>query len=439
MKVKVMMMKHPHGFTLIEIAVAATMITTISAIGMAVFVHAQKTTMEARTRGQMERDAQLIHDSIQRDLQYFGAGVPAGCNSQTANTVLDGQFLRPVMRIGQDHAMAFLGDLPFPNSEFSGMAIPVELDSPFFQLNHRIAVASEISGSCVPPDTGASAAHRCDTTLATLIPGTYGPTDSCDSSQPNARTCPWGMNKWPSSAAADQVFWTFVDPGGNWYERSNKEPAPYANVTIDGRWVGIHLSHSVGDKDFQGSDLWDNSGGAYISMIDRVFWAIEDSTNNECTPTGAGVPGDCEVKRLQCWGRLTANNLYPSIVTGVADGFPNTGAIQPGNCTTGATNGGTGWETVATNVKDVRFKYFGTNATTPLVTPLGTSAVQLAAAICSDPVAGPLSPAGTKSQVRSVEVTVDLERAIPGTGTPPKTVRYTQSRRFVLPSRESTL
>jgi len=416
----------PAAFTLIEVLVALTIAAIVSTAAMAMFLTVRTTAVETATRAQLARDGQVALDLIAQDLRFFGAGVPLGVNGDAATTAASGKSLLPILRVARDDNLVFLGDLPYPNAELSGLTSLAYIGSSGSPA-HRPAVISETSGFCIPP-YGTTANLACRTSVTTLLPDLQSAADCTGSTTPidatptaaelqAARTCPWGMNKWLIGNGG-YVYLTIVDADGKWHERRNNS-GTIGNDDVDGKYLGTHLEHNFpasGDHDLGVPRFFAAAGGSYIGVLDRVFYAVEDTATPGTRCTGA-VGGDCALRRRQCWGRLEdpTASTFPAAGTTSFVGSSSTQA----NCTIASTpEDGTRWETVVTGVEDITFSYYS-NATTQLV---GSGTGQ------------PLSTAQA-GQVKAIEVEVRVRRRVPGTS-PSRFLSDVYRRRFFLPNQQ---
>jgi prepilin-type N-terminal cleavage/methylation domain-containing protein len=406
------------AFTLLEMIVALTIAGALSTSAIAMFLSVRTAALEADARAQVTRDGQVVLDTIENDLRFFGAGVPLGINDDVG-TSASGKRLLPILRVARDDNLVFLGDLPYPNAEFSGIAALAYLNS----SDHRIVVTSELSGSCIPP-VGSAGELACKTSKTTLLPDLQSAADCAGSSgsvgvSPTAaeleaaRTCPWGMNKW-LIGASDRIYFTIVDAKGRWHERTNRDNA-VGNSDADGKFKATHLEHEYpasGQHTFASSELFGDTGGSYVAILDRVFYAIEESSTPG-SPCKGTVGGNCILRRRQCWGRLEdpATATFPA---GGTSAFVGTSA-SIANC---AANDGTGWETVMSGIEDVTFRYFSDAATQ--VTGSGTG----------QPLA-----ATDAQRVKAIEVEVRMRRSVPG-AQPARTLADVVRRRFLLPNQQ---
>lgn len=323
------------GFTLIEVVIGLTMAVFLAATAMSFLVTIRKHAVEASVRAQMNRDGQVLLDLFEHDLVYFGAGVPFGLGPS-------GQDLIPAARRSHTHALAFVGDLPYPNTEVNGVMMVGGVTVGALSAS----VTSELSGACRPPGAAAAANRLCDTrrynSLGLPVVGS-----GCSTSALGARTCPWGMRKWQRDNNS-RVGVTLIRPDGTFdnYEHS----ADFSSLGA-GRIVDVsdtaHLDLSAGAP-FVGAD---SGVGSAFTHLDRVFWAIEQdgaAAGTECTTT-------CALFRRQCWapGGLPDNAGFPSFANAYYGIDQN-----PSGCVVNTPTDGTNWEKVASGISAAQFFYF---------------------------------------------------------------------------------
>jgi prepilin-type N-terminal cleavage/methylation domain-containing protein len=327
------------GFTLLELVVGMALSTLIAAAAALTFSTVRNSAAESGTRAQLDRDARVVLDMLERDLAYFGAGIPSGSCIDQGCAGID---LLPVLRVAASDGLVFLGDAPYPNAELNG-AMTVAYGGNHVlaggAANDIVAVSSEVSGSCVPHNIAATAANRCSSKASTLVPGVYADAD-CSEGNTGARTCPWAMGKLQGAAVRSHVV--VATANGDWYRRmwdgafEADESPPH---------VTLHFAHN---PDEPSVFIPNAERYTFLSQPDRVFWSFQGNT----------------LSRNQCWGPHAAPNApgFP-LETTTAPSAPT----DPLACTPGSE--GTGWETIATGVTSLSFRYFQ-NPTTELSAPL---------------------------------------------------------------------
>ncbi|MDP2340082.1 MAG: prepilin-type N-terminal cleavage/methylation domain-containing protein [Deltaproteobacteria bacterium] len=371
------------GFTLIELLVAIVGAIIITGVALEVLILINRSQKEVAIRGQLTRDAQLVIDMFENDLSYLGVGVPRGLRIAPTNfsAPITTHQLRPPIRIAVPDGIAFVGDLPYPNAELTGVVKFVDEDP---NGEGEIMVASELC-PCVP-EAAVPGNHRCDCTARTLVQGTFVAADNCKSTQLGGRLCPWGMNKWLTQSDG-KAYLILVDSSGSWHERrwtlttGNIETDEYGlNLKLDA-WQPTGDSSEVAVNTIDLPAFNQIIGSSYITQPDRVFWSFEKADGAAC-PAGAK---DCVLRRRQCWGRVRdpGTATWPKVQDG-----PFRSTATPDDCTPGTD--GTDWETVMTGVSAFTLRYF-TNSTTELT---GTWTL------------------AKSSQARLVEVALTVERTI---------------------------
>jgi prepilin-type N-terminal cleavage/methylation domain-containing protein len=382
---------HARAFSLVEVILALTISAVLMSAALITFSGGKYTVQESARRGQMARDAQLVVDMMSRDLASLGAGVPQGACLNGCSAVTE--TLTPALRRATSDAFAFVGDAAYPNAEISGAALLTRIAGDADSAS--VAMTAEVTGPCTPPATGASNAYQCTTSTTTPLAGAFVNTDNCNQAQPNARTCPWEMNKWQASNAVNAHL-TFVDAAGDFYQRRWD-----GTTAIVDNYYGITVQNETGGSSvLTRNNFYDPIGSGYISHLDRIFWSVEDAGGGTCDA------GDtCTVKRRQCWGRIEtpSDAAFPSAGT-AAFVSPS----DPLNCA--APNEGTGWETIVDGVTSFDITYFGANGVA---------------------IAAPVPVANLRS-VRSLVITMEVQERV---GQGPFLTHRVQQRLF-LPNRE---
>ena len=387
------------GFSLIEVTVALSIGAIVMTVAFNVFITAKGTAVEAATRGQMARDAQLVMDRLGKDLSYLGAGVPSGICGDASCT--NGSSLRPSVRRALSDNLVFLGDAPFPNADLPGAVTVTRFAGDANSTD--IAVSSELSDRCTPHAgaTIASTAYRCSTALSSLLvtpTALASPADDCFKDNETRRTCPWALNKWQLNGATPSVMnLVVVAPSGDFSVR--KWAGTYAVVN---NYDGIRLTAATAGPAILTRNVFFTAvGGAAFVSLDRIFWALEDAGGGACSGD------DCVLKRRQCWGEI--ENPDATDFPDENDTFFGT-AETISNCS--APQDGTPWVTIADHIESFTFRYF--QGTTELTAPL---------------IVGDLP------NVRAVDVELVIKVDVPGDG---PVLRHRVSQRFFLPNRDRT-
>ncbi len=367
------------GFTLLELILGASLALMIAGAAMGVLLGVQQMQRDAQSRNAIARDAQFAVEHLGYDLQYLGVGVPRG----TSLDSVTGE-LRPAVRIGTATYLAFIGDLPYPNSELNGIAvlndIKGETTPPDGGGDDEVIVTSELS-PCAPEATGAST-YSCQQHLVVALPIGATSADNCVEGAANRRLCPWGLGKWQSDGGGS-VSLVFTGPQGRWAHRRWS----IGNWTSVGQAAGPHLSH-IGTFDLPRAQFTANTSAAStVAQLDRVFYSLEATAGGACPNTGA-VGMNCVLMRRQCWGSLgdPGGSTFPAVGGGVIRSDSD-----PASCA--APSAGTPWETVVNGVDQLTFRYFRQPGT-ELFPPLDAT---------------------DASQVQYIEVHLVISRQMPGT------------------------
>ncbi len=415
------MSRQARGFTLIELMVALGMALVLTTSAVTVMVVAIRTQQEGTVRNEMARDAQLVLDTLARDLAYLGAGVPRGFEADTNGNVLGiGQTtgnipsasftaalaakqLRPTIRIGQEHYLAFLGDAPYPNAELNGLVSIGQFLDEGSDVQDEFAVSSELT-SCPPQVSASTSNYTCDTTDNSLLTDIGG--SNCHGTATTQPTCPWGLNKWQKTGTAPYVPLIFGALDGTWYRRQwDPDGLAFSTAGTSERLL-VHVEHwpSTAEADlpvnlFQSIAI----GGGMGATIDRIFYSLEPvGSSGDCTAW------PCRLMRRQCWfWDLGTHN--PDDAT-----FPKVGGtvMRSGSNPAGCTNAdrGTPWETIASDIESFSFRYYGVDDLTADLAPLD---------------------AAESSRTRVIEVEMTLRRRIPGSN-PARFFQHHARRRFWL-------
>jgi type II secretory pathway pseudopilin PulG len=367
------------GFSLVELVIGATMVLFISTMAMVVLVAVQNAHRDAQAKQGLARDAELILDTIGEDVKFLGNGVPRGLvltsgpgGPQTVNNAGSAQ-LRPPLRAAEPDAFAFVGDLPYPNADFTGVAMlgdivdAIPTDGDF----ETLIVTSELSG-CAPKRT-AGATYVCNSEQRTMVDIAATFSDRCTDAAMGARTCPWGLGKWqPNSSGETTVVLT--SPSGRWRRFQVEWSGGAVNDGSTSRVTGARLTNDVNNakEDFVNSA----AGAGAVAQIDRVFYSFE-----------SGI-----VYRRQCWGNFT--NVSAADFPGAGSAALTT-SDTPQACT--PPEDGTNWEAVADGISVFNVTYLQDRTSPGTLTPIGPSLTTLA----------------QTAQVSAMTVTVEVSRTLP--------------------------
>lgn len=417
------------GFTLLELVLGATLVLIISAVAMGVMVSVQAVQRDAQAKTVITRDAQLTLDTVARDLQYLGAGVPRGAELYVPG---GNMLMRPPIRIARADYIAFVGDLPYPNADVNGMAVLQNIGNPndptpaipdSAATRHHLHVSSELA-LCAPPDVApTTGSYTCRTGQHRLIEvGVPAPPDCEFANRLTSPTCPWSLGKWQATDGTADPFpveLIISNPLGMWVRR---KAIDFDNATFrDAVSVELDTSYpndSTGaagptNGDMQALDFVQRrSGASLIAQIDRVFYSLEKLDGTACAGTA-----DCVLRRRQCWGWGDADldptdGDFPDISNApIRSGDPLTSVD---NCV--PPNEGTDWEPIMHGIKSMQLQYF-----------------EKAAAV--DVVVNPSPWDADKSEdVMFIQIDVELERQLPSAapGAPPTKLSQKFTRRVFL-------
>lgn len=351
------------GFTLLELVIGSTISLAIASIAMGVLLLAQSTQRETQLKNAVTRDAMYVLDMIGGDIGFAGVGVPFGTDVDN----FAGR-LRPVFRVGDTRSLAFIGDLPLPNADANGLTVLA--DMPPGNTVSAMAVVSEL-GLCAP-SSGVDAFYDCNSTVGSLIAlGPIAGSDECGSVRMDARSCPWGLGKWQRDDDS-RLLVIMSAPDGRWAQRSVRLGP--ANGPLP---VGVNALVGMGFDGGpvpRGTFAQPRLGATTVATIDRVFYSLEKLSGGACDASAI----NCVLLRRQCWGEVfdPAAPGYP---------FPGAPAVtssqSPAGCT--APQAGTRWETVASGIESLTFRYFDVDGAV-LTTPLSAAALEAVAAVEAD-------------------------------------------------------
>jgi len=365
-------MNRRRGFTLLELVIGSTISLAIASIAMGVLLLAHSTQRETQLKNAVTRDAMYVMDMIGGDIGFAGVGVPFG---RDVDNFAD--RLRPAIRVGDERSLAFIGDLPLPNADANGLTVLA--DMPPGNTASAMAVVSELS-MCAP-SSGVDAFYDCNSTASSLMAlGPIAGSDECNSVRMDARSCPWGLGKWQRDDDS-KLLVVMGAPDGRWAQRSVRLGP--ANGPLP---VGVNALVGMGFDGGpvpRGAFAQPRLGATTVATIDRVFYSLEKLTGGACDPGAI----NCVLLRRQCWGEV----FDPS-----APGYPFAGAPavtssqSPAGCA--APQAGTRWETVASGIESLVFRYFDANGVV-LTTPLSAAALATVAAVEADLVISRRIPA----------------------------------------------
>src|SRR5262245_31168772 len=105
------------GFTLIELLVTSVVAIVMLTAALALFVQSISLQQKQRKRAEMKGSAALVMGQLTTELRQAGLGRPRGM--RVGSTSADERFPSSIM-VAEDHRIAFIADLPRPNSTFNG-------------------------------------------------------------------------------------------------------------------------------------------------------------------------------------------------------------------------------------------------------------------------------------------------------------------------------
>lgn len=267
------------GFTLIELLVTAVVAIIMLGAAMALFSRTVTEQHEQRRMAEMKRSAALVMGQLTTELRQAGLGRPRAIRLGTTNA---GNRFPASILVAEAHRIAFIADLPRPDSTFNGFSqLAVNqvrvMEGGSFPDN-ALALLNELNGTCdVLTD---SAACKTDTSSQLFDYPTSSSTHNCANSPGTARTCPWSLNRY-----RPDEYIIVADALGRWVEQRLRGTQVYA--TTNGR-VALELTTNLPDKMFA-----DGANQGWVSTPDRVFFQLNGELweRKQCWgPVGAGSP-----------------------------------------------------------------------------------------------------------------------------------------------------
>ncbi len=317
------------GFTLIEILVTSVVAIIMLSAALALFVQGISLQQKQRKMAEMKRSAALVMGQLTTELRQAGLGRPRGPRVDTASGVGD-RFPASIL-VAEDHRLAFIADLPRPNSTFSGYSqLAGDQTATTLPGGSGLALLNELNGGCDVVD--GSSLCTTDVSSTAFAYAASSTTTNCASNPGGARTCPWSLNRYQSSE-----YIIVADGMGRWVERQLDSSAVWGKNLTSGR-VALRLGTSVPAQLVSGGP-----NQSFVSTPDRVFHRFN-----------AGW-----WERKQCWGSV---------------GEPIGTLSTP--CAASASEG-TDWEQLARmgTPLNVTFKYFKRDGSL-LTTPVAATALK---------------------------------------------------------------
>jgi type II secretory pathway pseudopilin PulG len=286
------------GLTLIELMAGLAVALAVLTAALGLLHQMAQVRRRQEAREQLGSTAGWLLGTLGRELRQAGLGRPKSTRAEGTHELFPPTFL-----IAEATRVAFVADLPRPDSSFNGFStfsadpLPT-LDS--------LSLLNELNGGC---DVGAALAF-CDSSETSHL--FKGSGDNCVTAPATSRTCPWGLGRY-----RDDEYLLVVSGAGRWVERQLASPKHHG--------VGIGVGQALHITTNMPAGLVDEAGvsRAWVSTPDRVFYRL----------TAGG-----ELQRMQCWGSVGATATLSGAGSLTDD-------CDPANPATG-----TGWETLARNL-----------------------------------------------------------------------------------------
>jgi prepilin-type N-terminal cleavage/methylation domain-containing protein len=248
------------GFTLIELLIGTAVMLIILTGAVAVLLAASAQHRRALERTNLERSCTLLIGQMEAELRQAGLGVPKGTDQAVGGV----RFPASIVEANAGD-IAFLADLPRPESSFNGFSQLSDLQQPSIPLN-GVAVVNELTGPCDVDSAG-----HCRTDDESPL---FAPSGTDCATSALAQTCPWALNKYQPSE------WILIANGaGDWVERQLQSPVHAATGTRR------HLSFFV---NLPGLFPGNVPNRGFVSTPDLVVYRLAGNT----------------VTRQQCWGQI---------------------------------------------------------------------------------------------------------------------------------------
>jgi len=413
------------GFTLIELVAALSIGGVVLTATFQTYLLLRSQMVKTRVSAELRRNARNVLGTVSRYLKMAGAGLPPAASTNGDPDPYPGggvpyggaanPTIGPAVIVGINDAIGFMGDFPRPDSNLNGISVPAHAEAyqryayggavsngcakarrnnfTATDATNHLTLLNELSGGCLP-GTG------CDSSASSvLLPGTGS---ACGPGNLTAPTCPWSLKKYRPSEYVLLVY-----PSRKWLARQINAPA--FNAYCASNACSIH-THCDGPGQFQGLSLfyeaWGGhasagSGGRNIPNTMGAGWLTDGANVSSMVfPSNRGWvstiervffryrPTTSTMEFIMCWGPPARGDATWTQVAAA-----NPCALAAGSGIGGAESlGGTGWQVLARNVKEVKLEYFDDDNT--LLAAPGTTEFALA-------------------QVARVGVSVTLERQLP--------------------------
>lgn len=284
------------GLTLVELltglAVALTVLT--AALGLLHQMGLVRRRQEAQE--QLGSNAAWLLGTMGRELRQAGLGRPRSARAEPPEEPFPAPFL-----VGEATQVAFLADVPRPDSHFNGFSSFAA--SPLPALD-SLSLLNELNGGCDVDLSGVA----CNTATSSHLFTSSPPGSGCRGAT-DARTCPWALGRY-----RDGEHLLVVSGSGRWVERRLDSPMEGVELLpLPPRRVLRLTSNIPIDLKEPGPNR------AWVSTLDRVFYRLDDG----------------RLQRKQCWGSVGS----PIVLTGPG------GLAEP--CDPAGPDSGTDWETLA--------------------------------------------------------------------------------------------
>lgn len=272
------MRRHLHarrGFTLIELMIGGLVAFIMLAAALALFLQGISLQQKQRKMAEMKRSAALWMGQLTTELRQAGLGRPRGGRLGTGTGQGD-RFPASIL-VAEDHRIAFLADVPRPNSTFNGYSqLAGDQTAATLPDGKGVALLNELNGNCDVID----GLGQCTTDVASQVfdYATSTGATNCATSPGSARTCPWSLNRYQPSESI-----IVADGLGRWVERQ-VDASVFKKNTVSGR-VTLLL-----DSALPAALVSVSPNQGFVSTPDRIFYRLQ---------------GDAW-ERKQCWGALGA-------------------------------------------------------------------------------------------------------------------------------------
>lgn len=255
------------GFTLVEVLVAAAVGLIILTAVMGYLVHRSRMDQRDAQLARLKQDATLVIGQLGRELRQAGLGRPARARREG-----DGELFPGPLLAGDRTSLAFVADLPRPESSLNGLSSFASNQHIPPMPDHAIALLNELNGGC---DVDSSSPTACRTDESSLVLASPGV--DCRNAPDTAPTCPWGLKKYQPGE-----WLVLVDGAGRWVERQVASNL----FTRSASRIALQLNERPP------RDFFEIPNRGWVASLDRVFFRLQGGT----------------VERKQCWGQVVQLN-----------------------------------------------------------------------------------------------------------------------------------